>query len=74
MIKSQALCHSKLSLHVTETDLGSVNFGECDIFIYLQYVFIIKSIKLTSKKKKGINVYSTPVCHISCYLMFTTIV
>lgn len=73
MIKSQALCHSKLSLHVTETDLGSVNFGECNIFIYLQYVFIIKSIKLTIKKK-GINVYSTPVCHISCYLMFATTV
>lgn len=51
MIKSQTLCHSKLSLHVTETDLGSVNFGECNIFIYLQYVFIIKSIKLTIKKK-----------------------
>lgn len=46
MIKTQALCHSKLSLHVTETDLGSVSFGECNIFIYLQYVFYNKVYKI----------------------------
>lgn len=52
MIKTQALCHSKLSLHITEIDLGSVNFGECDIFIYLQGFFNNKVYKI-NKKKKG---------------------